>query len=168
MNTITKECLNCCQNFEAPSREVKRGNGKFCSISCSSKFRGKTKPEPNVSCALCDKEFYMNSSKQKNSRSGLFFCCREHKDEAQRIGGIREIIPSHYGEVSKSYRVTAFRNYEHKCNRCGFSEVLEILEVHHKDSNRKNNLVENLEILCPTCHVRNHYEANNGKWGPKS
>ena len=26
------------------------------------------------------------------------------------------------------------------------------LELHHKDGNRYNNDLENLEILCPNCH----------------
>ncbi len=39
------------------------------------------------------------------------------------------------------------------CNRCGFAEVL---EVHHKDRNRLNNSIDNLEILCPNCHAMEH------------
>lgn len=41
------------------------------------------------------------------------------------------------------------------CSRCGCSDA-EILEVHHRDRNRQNNQIENLEPLCPNCHKREH------------
>jgi hypothetical protein len=37
------------------------------------------------------KPFMINSSRRKKSKSGLHFCSRKCKDEAQRIGGIQEI-----------------------------------------------------------------------------
>lgn len=44
---------------------------------------------------------------------------------------------------------------EHKCELCGLSEWLGAsipLELHHRDGNRYNNKLDNLLILCPTCH----------------
>ena len=41
------------------------------------------------------------------------------------------------------------------CECCGLSEWLNqpiTLEVHHKDGDRLNNVLENLELLCPNCH----------------
>jgi len=43
-----------------------------------------------------------------------------------------------------------------KCQRCGFDEYPKILGVHHKDRNRNNNTISNLEILCPNCHSIEH------------
>lgn len=43
----------------------------------------------------------------------------------------------------------------HKCEKCGNTEWLNqpiILEVHHKDGDHLNNVLENLELLCPNCH----------------
>jgi ribosomal protein L37E len=106
-----------------------------------------------VTCAYCGKEFYKTKSKLDNSKSGLYFCCREHKDLAQRIDfGCVEIQPSHYGKASKDYREKAFREYEHKCSICGWDEDPDILEVHHIDENREHNELSNLVILCPICH----------------
>lgn len=156
LKTETKECGNCRKSFEAALKEVKRGYGLFCSRSCSSKHLQIVRRLPNATCAYCIKCFYRRPSKKDTGKSGLLFCCREHKDLAQRIGGIKEIQPPHYGEVLKTYRVAAFRVYPHKCNRCGYDEVVEALEVHHRDRNRENNTIENLEIICPTCHVVEH------------
>ena len=49
------------------------------------------------------------------------------------------------------YRKLAFQTYEPFCAYCGFG-IRAILEVAHIDSNRGNNDLENLVILCPTCH----------------
>jgi ribosomal protein S27E len=35
-----------------------------------------------VTCAFCGIKFLKPNSKLANSRSGLYFCCREHKDAA--------------------------------------------------------------------------------------
>lgn len=42
-----------------------------------------------------------------------------------------------------------------ECEKCRLSEWMGqklIMELHHKDGNRFNNELENLEILCPNCH----------------
>jgi hypothetical protein len=169
MKTITKNCLNCNAEFQAPLIEIRRGNSKFCCRSCSSKFASRKRSEAkplNCECAYCGKKFYRNVSQQKRSKSGIFFCCREHKDLGQRLEfGLTDIHPDHYGsETSRTYRKIAFRNLPEECHRCGYSEVPEVLQVHHIDRDRSNNHLENLEILCPTCHEVEHYQAGEGRW----
>ena len=171
MKTKSKSCRNCTNQFNAPVREIKRGNGNFCSISCALKYRqkNKSKKKPNVECAYCSKAFYKTPSSMKISKSGLFFCCRGHKDRSQRIGGIKEIMPPHYGNGSgvHTYRRLAFDNLPHECANCGWDEVPKILEVHHKDEDRSNNDLSNLLIVCPTCHCVGHYLTKSGKWSSK-
>jgi 5-methylcytosine-specific restriction endonuclease McrA len=167
---IERNCLNCSKIYSARKAEIKRGWGKFCSKSCSAKYTkniNKTIPEPNCTCAYCYTKFYKTKSKQKNSRTGIFFCCREHKDISQRVdGGIKDMFPSHYkdGSTSTRYRSIAFSNAEAKCAKCGYDEYIEVLEVHHIDRNRKNNDSNNLTILCPTCHDVEHFLSKTGKW----
>jgi len=115
------------------------------------------KPEPNVICALCRQEFYMNESKKKNSKSGFYFCCRAHKDEAQRIGGVKEIMPSHYGNGLSHYREIALRDRPKECERCQYNANPSAIVVHHKDRNRQNNSLDNLEVLCANCHAIEHW-----------
>jgi hypothetical protein len=43
-----------------------------------------------------------------------------------------------------------------QCERCGNSEWLGRpipLELYHRDGDRTNNRLENLELLCPNCHA---------------
>ena len=54
---------------------------------------------------------------------------------------------------------------EHKCECCGLTTWLNQpipLELHHKDGNRYNNVLENFELLCPNCHAfTNSYRGKN-------
>ena len=45
---------------------------------------------------------------------------------------------------------------EHRCECCGRTKWLGMripLEVHHKDGDRTNNTLQNIELLCPNCHA---------------
>lgn len=42
------------------------------------------------------------------------------------------------------------------CEICGYNKI-EILHVHHKDRNRKNNDLDNLKLICPNCHYEEHH-----------
>ena len=55
-----------------------------------------------------------------------------------------------------NHRTIAFENFPHICNRCGKSVTLTTSHVHHKDRNPKNNTLDNLEILCTSCHRHEH------------
>ncbi len=162
-------CFNCDQEAYVENKEIKRGFGKFCSRTCSSKYRAKNLPplENNVTCAYCNIPFHLSKSKQDNSKSGLYFCCREHKDAAQCIGGIKEIMPPHYGTGSpeNTYRRIVFSVYNKPkiCERCGFDEHEAAIIVHHKDRNRNNNDISNLEVLCANCHAIEHWGDNDIK-----
>lgn len=162
MKTASRTCAYCDKTFDASVKELNRGGAKFCGRDCSSKGRRRRTLPNNTTCAYCDKKFYKSPSRK--SKSGLFFCCRDHKDLAQRIGGLKEIQPDHYGDGSWNYREIAFRSYPEECDRCGFDLVSNVLEVHHIDRDRCNNEVTNLEVLCPTCHRLEHYNAKDGQF----
>lgn len=51
------------------------------------------------------------------------------------------------------------------CKRCGSSNKI---VIHHKDKNRKNNNLENLEILCMSCHISLHKKGIPWKKSLKS
>lgn len=51
----------------------------------------------------------------------------------------------------------------HKCECCNLSEWLNNLiplEIHHKDGNRTNNVLDNLELLCNNCHALTDFWRN--------
>lgn len=154
-------CKQCNKETYVENKEIKRGFGKFCSRQCSCLHRIQHLPEleKNVQCAYCKINFHKAENKTKHSKSGFYFCCREHKNLSQRIGGIVEIIPNYHGINQNNYREFVFQMYSKPkiCERCGFKNHEAAIVVHHKDRNRENNTIENLEVLCANCHAIEHW-----------
>lgn len=145
-------CSVCGTEYTRQKRHINETN--TCSISCTNIVKGTSKL---VECAHCNIKFSVKLHRFNSSKSGLFFCCREHKDLAQKY--IKEIQPDHYGKGSgiNTYRNKAFELLNHSCNRCGFNANKAALVVHHKDRDRDNNNIDNLEILCANCHAIEHW-----------
>ena len=160
-STIKVRCMIHNHEFETKFENVRK-DGKKHHICPICKQEDKLKGRVEVECAYCKQKYFIPPSKLNKSKSGLHFCCREHKDAAQSLQGGSEfdiMRPLHYGVVGGDYRQIAFKTYEHKCAVCGWDEDERILEVHHIDSNREHNELDNLIILCPTCHrkITLHY-----------
>jgi 5-methylcytosine-specific restriction endonuclease McrA len=51
-----------------------------------------------------------------------------------------------------------------ECEHCGYDAVPEILVLHHRDRDRSNNALSNLEVLCPNCHSIEHMAERKTKW----
>lgn len=169
---MLKNCLTCGKEFYAPQREITRGNGKYCSRSCFGKSPVIVRRKPamiTLVCAFCGEDFDRRTCRvrEDGSKSGLRVCSRVCKEKAQSLdGGLKEIQPDHYGTGKEGYhyRDKAFSIYPKECMRCGYNEVEEVLQVHHKDRNRKNRDISNLEVLCPTCHMVEHFKTKSGLW----
>jgi hypothetical protein len=60
---------------------------------------------------------------------------------------------------------------ENKCEMCGDKDKRKI--VHHKDENKNNNNISNLQVLCQSCHAGLHYvedhrkHQKNGDFAPR-
>jgi len=160
--TITKECANCRAVFEAALREHKRGNGRFCSMHCNAvnAARSRVRPSVIVRCATCDAELRRPPSRVRNARSPVFFCSKSCKT---RFQWTTERRPHHYTTGIPTYRERALAAYPARCSRCGWERLPAILEVHHRDRDRENNAVDNLEILCRNCHGEEHYRHGDGR-----
>lgn len=160
-SVIKVKCIVHNLEFETNFENVRRDNRKHHICPICQKENKNFLYENNrqeVMCSYCGKAFIKSLSRLNNSKSGLHFCCREHKDLAQRIesgDSFQSMRPSHYDKVnSKTYREKAFRNNQHCCAVCGWNEDIDVLEVHHIDENRLNNDIVNLIILCPICHKK--------------
>jgi len=76
--------------------------------------------------------------------------------------------PAHYGDIGVTYRRLKLQKVEElKCEECGYNKHPEILQVHHIDRDRTNNTIDNLKLLCPTCHEEDHFLNNDGRWNNK-
>lgn len=153
-NSIIKvHCLKHDIEFETAYENVARTT-RAHHICPRCQQEDKTKNQVELTCDYCGKKYYVPVSK---SQGQFHFCCRECKDNAQRLSSGKQfdnMRPQHYGSANGlySYRDWAFEKYPHQCAVCGWNEDEDILEVHHIDENRQNNELDNLIILCPNCH----------------
>ena len=160
-NVFPTKCRQCGEEFFVPKHRLEKA--RFCSKKCSSTAKSQA-ASITAECAQCGKTLIRKQSRMLNSKSGLLFCDRTCKEAAQRIGGVVAIQPSHYGTTKTDYRETALRGKLAKCEVCGYSEVPEVLVVHHIDVDRTNNEELNLQVLCPTCHAVIHFRTRTGYW----
>jgi hypothetical protein len=74
-----------------------------------------------------------------------------------------------YGNLENTHRLRIRLIREgikkHECEKCNLKEWQNKpipLEVHHKDGDRYNNTLENLQLLCPNCHaLTDNYRGKN-------
>lgn len=148
---IEVECHKCNAKYLTSKSRPK----KYCSQSCFSKDK---MDRVKLKCDWCDIEFERKRGSLNNSKSGKRFCQRTCKDAAQRMGGVQEIMPEHYGTRELHYREVfiASPGAKFECRRCGYDEFESVVEIHHLDHDRNNNSIENLVPLCCNCHQAYH------------
>lgn len=105
----------------------------------------------NKICPVCNEQF--TTYEKDNSTTCSYSCANTHFRSGTNN-------PNYTGSLTnrisgRNYREVAYNTYGKICNRCGYDNVL-ALEVHHKDRNRENNSVDNLEVLCCNCHAIEH------------
>lgn len=138
-------CQVCGTLFTRQERLLRNNS---CSRRCSNVLDGTAL---KLACTACGETVFKSISKVPES--GHVFCSRACKESEQKVGGLLAL--EHYGTSEVTYRAKAFKAYPHKCNACSYDNVL-ALEVHHKDRDRGNNKLSNLEILCCNCHTIEH------------
>lgn len=104
-------------------------------------------------------EKYSNAKYCSNRCRSAFISLR-HAQRTGRIknpnvgsGGAQQGQANHqYKTGIGMYTKLGFDTHGRICKRCGATATL----IHHKDHNRLNNQVDNLEPLCKRCHQDHH------------
>lgn len=141
------------RNFDS-YYEYKRA--KYCNKDCYQKDHSKRYIK--AYCLFCDKEFETQESRPK------IFCslkCRyDHnkRDGSTYVGvnGYRYVkVHGHPNGAQSNYWMLEHRHVmeQHLGRYLTFEET-----VHHKDGNKLNNALENLEVLSNSAHVKLHNE----------
>ena len=136
-----KNCLWCGISYRVKPYEM--STSKYCSKPCHARgtVAGKNKARIAKKCIWCGKDFDV----PKHRSSTALFCCRlcHNKSNGAALKG--------------TIRATGIQTYRrHRgpcCERCG--STFKLL-VHHKDEDRYNNAIDNLETLCKRCHQIHH------------
>lgn len=136
-------CQVCNKPIYRKPSEIKKSHGHaFCSMDCYGKSIRKERP-----CLVCGTPIMAQFNKKTCSRA----CANKHRAGTKYLGRRPKDKVVHF----KSLKLRLLRNRVNQCAKCGYNKI-EILQIHHKDRNRKNNNLENLELICPNCHFEEH------------
>jgi 5-methylcytosine-specific restriction endonuclease McrA len=138
--TVQKTTCEVCNTvFEHIASRANKA--KYCSPNCyHTAMKGKGTFE--YTCLHCKTKFLSAPSKKRK------YCSRACINKSA--------IENWQGDFSTVRKNMKRRGLLNSCQRCGFDQNAQILGVHHKDRNRSNNSMENLEVLCPNCHSIEH------------
>ena len=93
-----------------------------------------------------------NAAAKKAARTRKRYATEKKKSSSS---GIWPLNPDPWetpmGKRLRGYRKKAFENYGFLCSWCGCG-IPSVLEVSHIDGNHSHNWINNLAILCLTCH----------------
>jgi hypothetical protein len=149
------ECKWCKQQFKTVPTSTKQHT---CSRKCYSEF---LRSQRDASfCEICKVPIQSIKSRKKR------FC--SNKCRTKVLGQTNRILAakrSSWGQWlnRKSAKLWFIQQYK-GCMKCGYNNVLGILELHHIDRNGKNNIKENLMLLCPNCHSEDHWIKKDGQF----
>lgn len=141
-NPNTK-CIICAKSIYRRPQQIHQNKGRvFCGQACYG-----TSCRKEIPCIVCGKSILSGLHKKTCSRG----CANTHR------AGIKYDGRSSKNKVrsQQALKIRLLRERGINCERCGYDKF-EILQVHHKNRDRNNNNLSNLEIICPNCHYEEH------------
>jgi hypothetical protein len=138
------KCFICGKGIYKRPLQIKENKGKvFCGMVCYGISCRKEKP-----CVVCGKLIMSGLHKKTCSR----VCSNVNRiGISYKINSPRDKVKSY-----QALKVRLLRDRGVVCERCGYSKY-EILQIHHKNRDRRDNRIKNLELICPNCHYEEHH-----------
>jgi len=139
------------------AHQISHKNGERYKVSRKSKY------PLTFSCLHCNAlNPYSHSTNNK-------FCDNRCQQDYYYQKRIKDWLENNitWGEMqvagwAKRYLMETFGRRCVKCNLSEWQEQPIPLEANHKDGNSSNNVLSNLELLCPNCHAQtDNYKAKN-------
>lgn len=150
--TVRKICETCkkeffCDRWKAPTK-------RYCTERCHWKSRQLPGGYVMRPCSTCGKEVRRRAYRPTVNVYCGYECMAKGKvtnaPRTNKWANVRTWF-GRFGRMSK-------------CERCEYCEEPKILVLHHKDRNRDNNHLGNLEVLCPNCHAKEHLAEHKNGW----
>lgn len=148
MTKVKRKCRVCGKHFFAKQWHVNRGWAQFCSMLCKNEGQKQGQFEK---CAICCKKTWKTPQALKSSKSGKFFCGKSCQAiwRNKYYSGRRHALWKN--GVSTHRKILQSSNQAMICVLCKASDI-RVLQAHHKNKNRSDNVLQNLVWLCINCH----------------
>ena len=156
---LIKKCIDCFTEIK-----IRLNSKRLRCRSCSYKFKS-TKGRVDVKCECCSAIISKRKSGLKNSKHEVYFCNRVCKEKSQSLAGnCEKIKPDHYGNSNGKHLWKILSKNAKECSSCKENKKY-LLQIHHIDGNRENNIESNMEVVCGNCHIKRHLKLDiDGNW----
>lgn len=149
VNNSRRPCLGCGKNFYN-----RKGKLKFCSIKCKLSNTDYSTPVYK-NCLNCGKEYKIKKSREKLTKFCSYKCMNKFKSATKKkMNGY--IFWRENGKRIWEHRTIMEQFLGRKLSK---NEI-----VHHKNNNRSDNRIENLQILNQSEHMNIHRDKKLGKF----
>lgn len=163
---ISVPCTNCQQSVLKYRKEVARFKNSFCGKSCRSKYISKawrTEANPNPPtepkiCPICSVSFKKDYASETCSNACMGELKKRRLDEVI-------IATNGVGCTASAVRNYLLRKVDKACRLCSHSEWMGKpipLQMDHINGDDSDNRLENVRMLCGTCHTQ------TPTWGNKN
>lgn len=144
-----RKCLICGKPLPFRKRKY-----RFCSHNCSATYYNLQRGKREFECCFCGKKF-----SERGGGGHRKFCSMKCSQEYTKNNTIQKFLQNQKTTKMLTGSILRFlkNKANNKCQKCGWSEINPKtgnvpVQINHKDGNSENNLLENLEVLCPNCH----------------
>jgi len=152
---MINKCLECGSEFYCKPAEVKRGGGKYCSLSCSATAGNRIRKEKGVYvyCETCGKRIYRIKSQIKRSKTNTFYCDRNCKKNSEHKGNKRVKKLGFHRKAHLKQKEALLKKHGVQCQFLGCDLELydnrELIDMHHFGDSLDHSKTK---LLCPYHH----------------
>ena len=147
------KCENCKNKHDGSF-----GSGRFCSKSCSRSFSTKNKRH-EINKKVSEKLTGRQLTQEHRDKLKLLWNDTSYKNYMRRKPQPIENLLVENSSVSTQHikrRILKENIRPYMCEECGITDTYNgkpiVHQLHHINGNSKDHRLENLQLLCPSCH----------------
>lgn len=172
----TLQCENCGVEFKRQLKDLRNDGRFFCGKECLKEFRQTPENVPTLKggkitkqCVVCGELYHIPQKDTERRKTCSMECRNVYISEWQKkycwLSGLdSELHPNWKGGKSfEQYPKEFFEKRKlvlERDGKCVECNNVQNLCVHHIDYYKQNNGIQNLIVLCQSCHSKTNYKRD--------